>query len=126
MNELSELLVCSTTDAVSAQPMKLTEQLIDSAAVQNELERRQLVLQQLNDNLQTLKQLTNKPEETESIKGYFVVFNLKNDDEQFNIQRNFYRSTVEINQKSGDLIELSIDFPFEHSENDTHQFNRSA
>jgi chorismate-pyruvate lyase len=69
MNELSELLVSSTTDTISAQPMKLAEQLMDNASVESELERRHAVLQQLNANVQTLKQLLVDHDDTESIEG---------------------------------------------------------
>ena len=65
MNELSELLVSSTTDTISAQPIKLTEQLVDNNVVQNQLEKRKLTLEQLKSSLQTIK----KQENTNSIKG---------------------------------------------------------
>jgi hypothetical protein len=69
MNELSELLVSSTTDTVSAEPIKLSEQLLDNVAVQSELERRKLVLDQLNTNVQTLKQLMSDSHDTDTVKG---------------------------------------------------------
>jgi hypothetical protein len=69
MNELSELLVSSTTDTISAQPIKLSEQLLDNAAVQSELERRKIALEQLQSNIQTLKQIIPDPQNDESIKG---------------------------------------------------------
>jgi hypothetical protein len=65
MNQLSELLVSSTTDTISAQPIKLTEQLVDNTVVQNELEKRKLTLEQLKSSLKTIK----KQEDTDSIKG---------------------------------------------------------
>jgi len=69
MNELSELLVSSTTDIVSAQPIKLTEQLVDNTVVQTELEKRKISLEQLHSNLQTLKQTITNQEDMDSIKG---------------------------------------------------------
>lgn len=69
MNELSELLVSSSTDTISAQPIKLAEQLLDNDAVQNELERRQIVLQQLHSNVQTLKELLTDQDDPDAIEG---------------------------------------------------------
>ena len=69
MNELSELLVSSTTDIISAQPIKLSEQLLDNATVQSELERRKIVLDQLHSNIETLKTISSNAPETDSIKG---------------------------------------------------------
>jgi hypothetical protein len=69
MNELSELLVSTTTDTISAQPIKLNEQLMDNAAVQCELEKRKVALEQLHLNIQTLKQIMTNKEDTDSIKG---------------------------------------------------------
>jgi hypothetical protein len=54
MNELSELIVSSTTDIISAQPIKLTEQLVDNTVVQNELEKRKLTLEQLHSDIQKI------------------------------------------------------------------------
>ncbi|CAF3599478.1 unnamed protein product [Adineta steineri] len=68
MNELSELLVSSTTDAVSAQPIKLSEQLLDNIAVQSELERRKIALEQLHSNVETLKQMMANSPDTDSVK----------------------------------------------------------
>ena len=73
MNELSELLVSSTTDTVSAQPIKLSEQLLDNVAVQSELERRKIVLDQLQSNIDTLKQMVPNAQNTDSIKGQFEL-----------------------------------------------------
>jgi hypothetical protein len=70
MNELSELLISSTTDTISTQPIKLSEQLLDNAAVQSELERRKIALEQLHSNIQTLKQMLTNSQDTDSIKGY--------------------------------------------------------
>jgi len=70
MNELSELLVSSTTDIISAQPIKLSEQLLDNAAVQSELERRKIALEQLHSNIETLKQIMTNSQDTDSIAGY--------------------------------------------------------
>jgi hypothetical protein len=72
MNELSEFLVSSTTDITSAQPMKLTEQLIDNTVIQNELEKRKISLEQLHSKLQTITD----QEELDSIKGLFQAFSL--------------------------------------------------
>ncbi|CAF4931413.1 unnamed protein product, partial [Rotaria socialis] len=69
MNELSELLVSSTNDQISAQPIKLSEQLLDSAAVQNELEKRKIALEQLHSNIETLKRMMTTPEDLDSIKS---------------------------------------------------------
>jgi len=69
MNELSELLISSTTDTISTQPIKLSEQLLDNAAVQSELERRKIALEQLHSNIQTLKQMLTNSQDTDSIKG---------------------------------------------------------
>ena len=69
MNELSELLVSSSTDIISAQPIKLAEQLVDNEAVQNELERRHIVLQQLHSNVQTLKELMTDQDDPDAIQG---------------------------------------------------------
>lgn len=69
MNELSELLVTSTTDTISAQPIKLSEQLLDNAAVQSELERRKIVLDQLHSNIETLRTIVPDSPEADSIKG---------------------------------------------------------
>jgi len=73
MNELSELLVSSTTDIISAQPIKLNEQLIDNAAVQSELERRKIALEQLHSNIETLKQIMTNSQDTDSITGYYKI-----------------------------------------------------
>ena len=69
MNELSELLISSTNDTVSAQPMKLNEQLVDNVTVQNELERRKLVLEQLQSNVETLKEIMIDGDDADSIQG---------------------------------------------------------
>jgi hypothetical protein len=69
MNELSELLVSSTTETISAQPTKLHEQLVDNAAVQSELERRQIALVQLHSNVETLTQMLTNEEDLQSMKG---------------------------------------------------------
>jgi hypothetical protein len=69
MNELSELLISSTTDTISAQPTKLSEQLLDNAAVQSELERRKIALEQLHSNIETLKTIMPNSQDTDSIKG---------------------------------------------------------
>ncbi|CAF1104230.1 unnamed protein product [Adineta ricciae] len=79
MNELSELLVSSTTDTVSAQPIKLSEQLLDNVAVQSELERRKIVLDQLQSNIDTLKQMVPNAENTDSIKVLDEKLNLLNE-----------------------------------------------
>jgi len=67
MNELSELIVSSTTDIISAQPMKLAEQLVDHTVVANELEKRKISLEQL-------QQMITNQDEIDSIKGCFVLF----------------------------------------------------
>ncbi len=67
MNELSELIVSSTTDIISAQPMKLAEQLVDHTVVANELEKRKISLEQL-------QQMITNQDEINSIKGCFVLF----------------------------------------------------
>ncbi len=72
MNELSELLISSTTDIISAQPMKLSEQLLDNATVQSELERRKVVLDQLHSNVETLKKIMENSPDTESVKGNYT------------------------------------------------------
>ncbi len=74
MNDLSELLVSSTTDIISAQPIKLTEQLVNNAVIQNELEKRKISLEQLHSNIQILKQTITNPEDIDSIKGKFICF----------------------------------------------------
>ena len=74
MNELSELLVSSTTDVLSAQPNKLTEQLIDNAVVQNELEKRKLALEQLHLDINKLKQITTNQEDIDSLNGKIICF----------------------------------------------------
>jgi hypothetical protein len=73
MNELSELLVSSTTDTISAQPMKLTEQLLDNATVQSELERRKVILDQLHSNIETLKKIMTNSPDVDSIKGDYTL-----------------------------------------------------
>jgi len=72
MNELSELLVSSTTDAISAQPIKLSEQLINNTAVQNELEKQKFVLEQLHSNIQRFTQMIINPEDTDLVKGKII------------------------------------------------------
>lgn len=69
MNELSELLVSSNNDQISAQPIKLSEQLLDNVAVQNELDHRKLALEQLQSNIRILKQMMTTPEDIETIQG---------------------------------------------------------
>jgi len=69
MNELSELLVSSATDTLSAQPIKISEQLLDNVAVQSELERRKIALEQLHSNIETLKQMMTNSDDMDSIKG---------------------------------------------------------
>jgi len=69
MNELSQLLVSSTTDIISAQPIKLSEQLLDNAAVQSELERRKIVLEQLQTNIDNLKQFIPNSNSNSSIQA---------------------------------------------------------
>ena len=69
MNELSELLVSSTNMTISAQPIKLNEQFIDNVAVQNELERRKLALDQLHSNLENLKKLMTNSTDIDAIQG---------------------------------------------------------
>ncbi len=69
MNELSELLVSSATDTLSAQPIKISEQLLDNIAVQSELERRKIALEQLHSNIETLKEMMTNPDDMDSIKG---------------------------------------------------------
>jgi hypothetical protein len=69
MNDLSELLVSSTTDIISAQPVKLTEQLIDNTVVQTELEKRKISLEQLHSNIQIFKQTITNQEDMDLIKG---------------------------------------------------------
>ncbi|CAF0847061.1 unnamed protein product [Rotaria sordida] len=79
MNELSELLVSSTGDTISAQPIKLSEQLLDNAAVESELERRKIALEQLHSNIVTLKQITTNPEDIDSIKALDEKFTQLNE-----------------------------------------------
>ncbi|CAF4473955.1 unnamed protein product [Rotaria socialis] len=79
MNELSELLVSSTNDQISAQPIKLSEQLLDNAAVQNELEKRKIALEQLHSNIETLKRMMTTPEDLDSIKILDEKFTELND-----------------------------------------------
>lgn len=76
MNELSELLVTSTTDTISAQPIKLSEQLLDNAAVQSELERRKIVLDQLHSNIETLKTIIPESPEADSVNVLEEKLNL--------------------------------------------------
>lgn len=54
MNDLSELIVSSTTDIISAQPIKLAEQLVDNTVVANELEKRRISLEQLHSKIQMM------------------------------------------------------------------------
>ncbi|CAF4590423.1 unnamed protein product, partial [Rotaria sp. Silwood2] len=68
MNELSELLVSSTADAISAQPIKLSEQLLDSTVVHNELEKRIHALEQLHSNIETFKQIITNTEDMDLVK----------------------------------------------------------
>ena len=72
MNELSELLVSSTSDPVSLQPVKITEQIIDNTVVQSELEKRKLALEQLHSNIETFRQNMANSEEMNSIEGYII------------------------------------------------------
>lgn len=51
MNELSELIVSSTTDLISAEPRKLSEQILDNIVVKNELDKRQISFEQLQTKL---------------------------------------------------------------------------
>jgi hypothetical protein len=69
MNELSELLVSSTTDPISAQPIKLSELLINNTAVRNELEKQKLVLEQLHSNVQRFTEMITSQEDTDLVKG---------------------------------------------------------
>ncbi|CAF1221360.1 unnamed protein product [Rotaria sordida] len=68
MNELSELLVSSTNDAISSQPIKLTEQLLDNTVIHNELEKRKHALEQLYSNIETFKPMITNTEDMDSIK----------------------------------------------------------
>ncbi|CAF4152601.1 unnamed protein product, partial [Rotaria sordida] len=68
MNELSELLVSSTNDAISSQPIKLTEQLLDNTVIHNELEKRKHALEQLYSNIETFKPMITNKEDMDSIK----------------------------------------------------------
>lgn len=87
LNELSELLISSTNEFVSAQPVKLTEQLVDNTIIQTELEKQKISLEQLNSNIQQLKQTITNQEDLDSIKGniihcktsyyYYYFFKLK-------------------------------------------------
>ncbi|CAF2993985.1 unnamed protein product [Rotaria sp. Silwood2] len=79
MNELSELLVTSTSDIISAQPIKLSEQLLDNAAVESELEQRKIALEQLRSNIETLEQMITNPEDVDSIKALDEKFTELND-----------------------------------------------
>ncbi|CAF3411588.1 unnamed protein product [Rotaria sp. Silwood1] len=79
MNELSELLVSSTNDTISAQPIKLSEQLLDNAAVESELERRKIALEQFHSNIETLRQMTTNSEDIDSIKALDQKFIELND-----------------------------------------------
>jgi len=72
MNELSELLVSSTSDTISAQPIKLSEQLINNTAVQNELEKQKFVLEQLHSNLQRFTEMITSQEDTDLVKGKII------------------------------------------------------
>jgi len=76
MNDLSELLISSTTDIISAQPVKLTEQLIDNTVVQTELEKRKISLEQLHSNIQIFKQTITNQEDMDLIKGEIILFNI--------------------------------------------------
>ena len=78
MNELSELLVSSTTETISSQPIKLSEQLLDNAAVQSELDRRKIALDQLHSNIETLKQITIDSQDVDSIKALDEKLSLLN------------------------------------------------
>ncbi len=69
MNDLSELLVSSTTDTISAQPIKLSDQLINNTAVRNELEKQKFVLEQLHSNVQRFTQMTTNQEDKDLVKG---------------------------------------------------------
>jgi hypothetical protein len=69
MNDLSELLVSSTTDTISAQPIKLSELLINNTAVRNELEKQKLVLEQLHSNVQRFTEMITSQEDTDLVKG---------------------------------------------------------
>lgn len=81
MNDLSELLVSSTTVTISAQPTKLTEQLLTSNTIHNEIEKQKDALQQLYSNAQEFKQTTSDSEDIDSVKGeinkYLFIFNFK-------------------------------------------------
>lgn len=68
MNELAELLVSSSDELVTAQPMKLTEQLMENGALESELERRKSVLEQFQSTIEHLKDLTDGNDENASIE----------------------------------------------------------
>lgn len=55
MNELSELIVSSTTDLISAEPRKLSEQILDNIVVKNELDKRQISLEQIQTKLNRIE-----------------------------------------------------------------------
>ena len=77
MNDLSELLLTSANDTISSQPMKLNEQLLGNAAVQSELEKRKVALEQLHTNIEALKKMTTNPEDINSIQGSYMFINMR-------------------------------------------------
>ncbi|CAF1503793.1 unnamed protein product [Adineta steineri] len=69
MNELSELLISSTSDTISIQPNRLTEQFVDNAVVKNELEKRKISLEQLHSNIEQFKCTMTNETDINTIKG---------------------------------------------------------
>ncbi|CAF4468439.1 unnamed protein product [Rotaria socialis] len=78
MNELSELLVESTTDAISTRPIKLNEQIMDNNVVHNELELRKQALDKLHSKIETSKQIISNADDTDSVKAFDEKLTLLN------------------------------------------------
>ena len=76
MNELSELLVSTTTDTVSAQPIKLNENLVSNTIVQSELESRKKTLEQLQVNIRSLKPMMSNQKDADAIRGELLFLHV--------------------------------------------------
>lgn len=69
MNELSELLVTSTGEAPSTQALVLNDQFGKNVVIRTELNRRRTALDQLQSDVQTLRQTVLTDADLDSVKG---------------------------------------------------------
>ena len=73
MNELSELLVSTATDTVSAQALKLNENMVSNTILQSELEGRKKTLEQLQAAIQSLRPMMTNQKDADAIRGELLV-----------------------------------------------------